>query len=272
MACADGKLQKFCALCRSDVARCATLFATLTHLAWSLDIHRGMFRQPVGMLPTPLLVEKGRVLLRPSLRRHLNLRRSMLNAIMIAISCVGALGAQVPDQQGHVGYCAATTSSERGCHPGSGKGYWVLNAREAASWPHARAACAAKCAQCSQCAFVSISLLNHDCSWFSQDQCNLDRLETEIHGFQTYEASSPLLLAAAAAVAQTDSSARESKRRMPWEAQRLPGERRSNCATPCVPSAACAAEVRAWAFDKQTDNGVYFWVLTLPLPLPLPIN
>ena len=181
-------------------------------------------------------------------------------------------GAQVADQQGLVGYCAATKFSERGCHPGSGKGHWMLNAREAASWPHARAACAAKCAQCSRCAFVSISLLNHDCSWFSQDQCNLDRLETEIHGFQTYEASSPLLLAAAAAVAQTDSSARESKRRMPWEAQRLPGERRSNCATPCVPSAACAAEVRAWAFDKQTDNGVYFWVLTLPLPLPLPIN
>jgi len=185
----------------------------------------------------------------------------MLNAIIIALSCVGALGAQVPDQQGLVGYCAATKSSERGCHPGSGKGHWVLNAREAASWPHARAACAAKCAQCSRCAFVSISLLNHDCSWFSQDQCNVDRLETIIHGFQTYEASSPLLVAAAAVV-QTDSAARENRkgRSMPWEAQRLPGERRSNCATPCVPSAACAAEVRAWAFDKQTDNGVYFWV------------
>ena len=144
----------------------------------------------------------------------------------------------------------------------------MLNAREAASWPHARAACAAKCAQCSRCAFVSISLLNHDCSWFSQDQCNVHRLKTDIHGFQTYEASSPLLSAAAAAVAQADSAARGSRKgRMPWEAQRLPGGRRSNCATPCVPSAACAAEVHAWAFDKQTDNSVFFWVLTLQLLL-----
>ena len=199
----------------------------------------------------------------------------MLKAsIMIAISCVGALGAhEVPHQQGLVGYCAATKFSERGCHPGSGKGHWMLNAREAASWPHARAACAAKCAQCSRCAFVSISLLNHDCSWFSQDQCNVHRLKTDIHGFQTYEASSPLLSAAAAAVAQADSAARGSRKgRMPWEARRLPGGRRSNCATPCVPSAACAAEVHAWAFDKQTDNGVYFWVLTCRYPYRLPIK
>lgn len=35
---------------------------------------------------------------------------------------------------------------------------------------------------------------------------------------------------------------------------------RADCDKPCVPSAACAAEVRAWAFDKETDNGVFFWV------------
>ena len=28
--------------------------------------------------------------------------------------------------------------------------------------------------------------------------------------------------------------------------------------------------MHAWAFDKQTDNGVYFWVLTCRYPYRLP--
>ena len=156
--------------------------------------------------------------------------------------------------RGHHGYCAATTDHERGCRPGSRRGTWVLNAREAASWPQARAACARHCSSCAQCAFVSISLLHSDCSWYAADQCKLDRLQGDVHGFQTYEASSPLLKAALEAAAQDHSAARGLRGR--WEA----GAARADCDRPCVPSAACAAEVRAWAFDKETDNGVFFWV------------
>ena len=79
----------------------------------------------------------------------------------------------------------------------------------------------------------------------------MNALETAVHGFQTFEGSSPLL---SAAIAQVRNETAVTGPRGRWEV------RRGDWANPCAPSAVCAAEVRAWAFDKQTDNGVFFWV------------
>ena len=47
------QVHDMCVTMRS-VSRRVSLLVTLTQLAWSMQAHRGMVRQPVGMLPTLL--------------------------------------------------------------------------------------------------------------------------------------------------------------------------------------------------------------------------
>ena len=73
------------------------------------------------------------------------------------------------------GTCAETTmSGPRSCSEES-DGAWRLSRYEAASWDRAFRSCRAGCLNCTNCAYISVSLVDGECSWFSA--CDLGRLK-----------------------------------------------------------------------------------------------
>lgn len=98
----------------------------------------------------------------------------------------------MPSEPWHHGYCNVTDAEDRTCgdEGHSTKSSWLLLPEEVSSWSAARAACATLCATlCSRasCRFISYSLKHRDCSRFAA--CDIDRLQTSVDGFRTYEVS-----------------------------------------------------------------------------------
>ena len=54
-------------------------------------------------------------------------------------------------------------------------GAWSLTKKQASSWARAFSACRAGCLDCANCAYVSVSLVDSECSWFGA--CDLARLQ-----------------------------------------------------------------------------------------------
>ena len=61
------------------------------------------------------------------------------------------------------------------------KGSWDLWNNESSTQHVAVTSCLSRCSKCSRCNFISVSVKEHDCSWFYS--CDLDRLQNEVEGF-----------------------------------------------------------------------------------------
>ena len=79
------------------------------------------------------------------------------------------------------GYCGETQSGDVGdCEVGL-FGSWALSKREASSWESAVRTCLRHCDRCNACRFVSITIKQQDCSWYTR--CHV--LRTDVTGFRT---------------------------------------------------------------------------------------
>ena len=78
-----------------------------------------------------------------------------------------------------LGYCEPTNFGP--CKDGMSKGAWMLS--DHGNWQSAFAECAQRCSGCSGCNFISVSLRQRDCSWYSR--CDLDSLQKGLAGFIT---------------------------------------------------------------------------------------
>ena len=85
------------------------------------------------------------------------------------------------------GYCRSTTRG--GSCTADDHGSWDLPREvqeadtELGSHEVAKAACMDMCRRCANCGYVSVSVLENDCSWFRR--CALDRLKQDVAGFMT---------------------------------------------------------------------------------------
>ena len=87
-----------------------------------------------------------------------------------------------------VGYCGETR--ERGDCVAGDKGTLDLSATIfSAGWSKSAAACLVKCKACARCRFVSVSLLQRDCSWYAT--CQMEALAQQVSGFRTASALAP---------------------------------------------------------------------------------
>ena len=78
----------------------------------------------------------------------------------------------------HFGSCAVTTEDGgRRCDDGD-QGAWRL--RSSGSWVLAAEECLERCRACTRCRYVSITLWDRDCSWYSR--CDTSRLSRRIAG------------------------------------------------------------------------------------------
>ena len=102
--------------------------------------------------------------------------REMFTTV-IACIVLGLLTApaQARERRFLKGTCAETTmSGPKSCSEES-DGAWGLSKFEASSWGRAFRSCRAICLNCTNCAYISVSLVDGECSWFSA--CDLDRLK-----------------------------------------------------------------------------------------------
>ena len=81
------------------------------------------------------------------------------------------------------GYCAETSIGASDCETGY-EGSWQLPASQFTSEAKARTACLARCESCRRCAYVSVSRLFRDCSWYAHC-APLRELPNRIVGFET---------------------------------------------------------------------------------------
>jgi hypothetical protein len=81
------------------------------------------------------------------------------------------------------GYCGITAGGERGnCDIGT-KGNLAVSSKDAATWSTLTKACLRECAKCDRCRYVSMSVVEKDCSWFFC--CDVKHLQQRPAGFRT---------------------------------------------------------------------------------------
>ena len=78
------------------------------------------------------------------------------------------------------GYCATTEEGEGDCVAGTQGSFKLphLDGIQIWSWRPAAAYCLDRCARCPRCVYVTLSLEDFDCSWYTQ--CNLRALHTDL--------------------------------------------------------------------------------------------
>ena len=78
---------------------------------------------------------------------------------------------------------AAPIAEDAGCRRDA-QGSFPLGLAQSADWQAASRACLALCADCAQCRYVSISVQEHDCSWYAR--CDVLRLRNAGLGHRTF--------------------------------------------------------------------------------------
>ena len=73
------------------------------------------------------------------------------------------------------GTCAVTTMNGPASCSEEMDGAWSLRGADALSWGRAYRSCRAGCLECANCAYVSVSLVDRECSWFAA--CDMARLQ-----------------------------------------------------------------------------------------------
>ena len=86
-----------------------------------------------------------------------------------------------PQQRWRRGLCAATADGWQGDCSRGALGTWPLKQGTAV---FDRRSCVERCRTCARCRFVSVSLENRDCSWYSD--CPWESLRLDIGGANTY--------------------------------------------------------------------------------------
>ena len=82
------------------------------------------------------------------------------------------------------GFCEETTTGDVGDCVGGRKGSWRLGGNSDFSSVRA---CLERCrSSCARCSYVSVSLQEHDCSWYAHDACNTAKLRQSGLGHRTY--------------------------------------------------------------------------------------
>ena len=89
------------------------------------------------------------------------------------------------------GYCEETSTGDAGDCDGGRKGSWRLGGGEGeGGGSHGFSsvhACLSRCIEtCKRCSYVSVSLQEHDCSWYAEGACDASRLKQSGLGHRTY--------------------------------------------------------------------------------------